>query len=275
MSTKTAAALFAKYNALTTAPNIFRIADPGGAPDSRDKYPVQLGSTDKDDVKFAIRQDLVGGDGIVPGVGLATAGDEFFGYAQRKQEQEMLFDFQKYLMANAQASHGLDTPASAAWWFEKFPWMKEKRLELINQQAEAQKNLARINITGPQNEEDFMMLYLRQKGLLKVSDMPLHKLNEATDIVSSTFKQGFFNPLSQKKYQTMQTSRYPDWANPITLDTVPNASATNPNRQRFQKQMGATFGGGDAFYGGPNGMAVNGPGGWTQNFFSNLFRTNP
>jgi hypothetical protein len=258
MSVNTASQLFDKYNRLTTAPNVFKFATPTQTTqNAREAFPLKIGSTDRDDVKYGIRKELVGkdaqgnnvaGSAVVPGVGMAIAGEEFFDYAQRKEEQEMLFDFKKFVAAQAD----LSSPASAQWWFEKFPWMKELRLEQVNQQGELQKQLARIQITGPQNEEDFMHLYLVNKGLIRVTEQPLHRLGQATDITSETFRQGFFNPLAQPKYQTMQTATKPLWSNPLAVLTG-NPAAYAPVGRAFPTDIDADFAGGPSFYGGNRG----------------------
>jgi hypothetical protein len=273
MSVNTASQLFDKYNRLTTAPNVFKFATPSQTNENaREAFPLKIGSTDKDDIKYGIRKELVGGgtnptSAVVPGVGMAIAGEEFFDYAQRKEEQEMLFDFKKFVAAQAD----LSSPASAQWWFEKFPWMKELRLEQVNQQGELQKQLARIQITGPQNEEDFMHLYLVNKGLIRVTEQPLHRLGQATDITSSTFRQGFFNPLAQPKYQTMQTTYKPMWSNPLgQVPTPPSAgalSATEPVGRRFPTAIDGNFANQDNFYaGGWQGTTNN-----RNTFWSTLF----
>lgn len=263
MSVNSASQLFEKYNRLTTAPNVFQFATPAqSAENARVAFPLKIGSTDKDDIKYGIRKQLVGPEGTpqagtanVPGVGMAIAGEEFFDYAERKEQQEMFFDFKKFVAAQAD----LTTPASAQWWFEKFPWMKELRLEQVNQQGELQKQLARIQITGPQNEEDFMHLYLVNKGLIRVSDQPLHKLGQAADITSSTFRQGFFNPLSQPKYQTMQTNTTPLWSNPLAQNPQPPLAAGAGTRwapagRSMPTPIAGNFANQDDFYpGGPRG----------------------
>ena len=278
MSVESASKLFEKYNRLTTAPNVFKFATATQSRNNeREAFPLKIGSTDKDDIKYAIRKQLVGpagtpqaGTANVPGVGMAIAGEEFFDYAERKEQQEMFFDFKKFVAAQAD----LSSPASAQWWFEKFPWMKELRLEQVNQQGELQKQLARIQITGPQNEEDFMHLYLVNKGLIKVTEQPLHRLGQATDITSSTFRQGFFNPLAQPKYQTMQTRTTPAWNNPIAnFASGPDGYA--PGGRAFQNPISDSFAGGSNFYGGSNLPANSySPGGAnpsSNSFWSTLF----
>lgn len=191
-----AAALMQQYKIGSTAPNLFQIPDhgvPGGTEAS--KFPVQIGSTDPDDGKYQMREKIVQGpNAIVPGIGQAIAGEEFFDYAARKEEQAQLLQFTQWVMQQAD----LSKPESAAWWFEKFPWMKSLRLAEIDKQAELQKRLARIAIQGPQDQGDFLTLWMKQQGLIKVSDKPLHKINEDETIVADNYVKGFFAPWSKQ-----------------------------------------------------------------------------
>lgn len=195
---------YRKFVSLPQPPNIFRIHDSAnpdafGAPQgtTASKFPVKLGSTDPEDDKFGLRARLVDKDGVVPGVGLSVAGDDYFNYAQRKREEAMMFEFYTYIMSQAD----LSKPESAQWWFEKFPWMRDLRLDEIDRQAEIQKKLAKIAVTGPQSEEDFMLIYLKQYGILGDTDQPLTKLDSMKDGaggVARNFKEGMFSIFSQK-----------------------------------------------------------------------------
>lgn len=183
---------YRRFVSLPQPPNLFKVPDTGGSIASQ--FPVQLGSTDPEDDKYGLRSQLVGPDNNVPGVGLAVADDGYFNYAQRKREEAMMYEFYQYVMSQAD----LSTPESAAWWFEHFPWMKEWRLEEIDRQAEIQKKLAKIQITGPQNEEDWMVIYLRNNGILGDQDVPLTRMNEPN--YAQNFKAGMFSIFSKPLY---------------------------------------------------------------------------
>lgn len=188
-----ASGLFQKAQREADANNVVRIAtqDLGVA----GRYPIQLGSADPEDVRIALRQQNIGANGVVAGnMGIALAGDREFEYLQRKKEEVFYSQFLSYI--NAQAD--LSNPATAAWWFERFPFLKEKRLEEINREAEKQKRMAQIQVTGPQNEDDFFLMYLVKQGLVSLPTEPLTKLWETTryDTNRTNYTKGMFSPLS-------------------------------------------------------------------------------
>lgn len=199
-----AAALHARMGAISSPPNVFQVASPEQVAQNQNvAFPAQLGSTDPDDEKYALRQKIVGagrGDSaVVPGVGQAIAGEEFFDYAKRKMDQDTSFQFQTWIMEQAE----LDAPEKAAWWFSKFPWMRDLRYQYIDQQAELQKKMAKIAVSGAQSEEDFLILFMNERGLLKVADTPLHRLGESS-VGAKTYQAGFFSPLSKPQFQPFQ-----------------------------------------------------------------------
>src|SRR4051812_20080151 len=169
-----ARSLFNKFNAMATPPNIYQTPGQNATPGDNSWFPSRIGSTDPEDQKYMLRQQLVQ-NGVVPGVGTPVIGDEFFNYAKRKQDQALDFDFVTWVQKQAD----LTKPESAAWWFEKFPWLRDLKLEEINREAEVQKRLATISITGPQSQEDFMVLFMKNQGLLTPANVPLYQLGVA------------------------------------------------------------------------------------------------
>jgi len=224
--------LFQKFNALTTPPNIYQVPDQQGTQSSM--FPASIGSTDPDDQRYMLQSQLVQ-NGTVANIGTPIVGKEFFDYAKRKQDQAMLFDFTQWVMKQAD----LSKPESAAWWFEKFPWMKELRLGEIEREAEVQKRLAKISITGPQDQEDFMILFMKNQGLLKPADVPLYQLGNANNaaIQQGGFIKGVFNPLTPNFPVTMPGTQVP-FSNPVNGALVspppfPNPTATLANSPNF------------------------------------------
>lgn len=246
-----ASALFTKFNDLTTPPNIFQVGDrnastaAGASPSSM--FPAAIGSTDPEDQRYMLQSQMVS-NGSVANIGTPIVGKEFFDYAKRKQDQALNFEFTQWVMGQAD----LSKPESAAWWFEKFPWMKDLRLGQIEREAEVQKRLAKISITGPQDSEDFMILFMKEQGLLKPANVPLYKLNDPANATIQTggFVAGVFNPLNTTYPKSMAESLVP-FSNPVNgawgapalptpqmVGTTPPAQATggifNP-----QKLLGA------------------------------------
>jgi hypothetical protein len=229
------AALMQKYRMSSTAPNIFRMGAPGQA---NANFPVQLSTTDPEDQKWATMQKIMqqGGQvpnerGIIPGIGQAIVPGAFWDYVARKENADLLAQFQQFVLQQVD----LSKPESANWWFTRFPWIRDLKLQEIETQAELQKRFAQIQVTGPQNEDDFLMIWMREQELIKVAETPLDKLYESKDIVSSTYKQGFFSPLAK---QIPATESYPavvakrKWTNPVfgvQPASFPGLTGTYPN----------------------------------------------
>ena len=184
------------------------------------QFPVQLGTADPMDVQMSIRQQAITpGTAEVPGMGLAIADQPVFDYLERKKEDEFMAQFMAYV--NAQAN--LDSPAEAAWWFERFPWLKEKRLAEIERMATLQKRLAQIQVTGIQNEDDMKLMFAIQQGLITVPTKPINEMydepNRWTDL--NNFKKGLFSPLSYKpgvaggKGLPKKLGSVPVWNDPV------------------------------------------------------------
>lgn len=211
-----AAAVMSKFRSASTAPNIFRMGAPGDQ-NANAQFPVQLSTTDPEDQKWATMQKIVGKTGDVPNVGKAIVPNEFWDYVQRKENADLLAQFQQFVMQQVD----LTKPESASWWFTRFPWIRDLKLKEIDEQADLQKRFAQIQVTGPQNEEDFLLIWMRNQNLIKVADQPLDKLNLATNITSGTYRQGFFSPLAKKIPATSAQMPFPSigntitWSNPI------------------------------------------------------------
>lgn len=154
-------------------------------------YPVQLGSTDPDDVKYALQGKMTNAQGVVPNIGQAIVGDEYFDYATRKMDDAQQTMFQDWLMRQADWR----SPEATEWWVNKFPWMLNKRYEEIDRVQQLQGRMAKINVGGPQNEEDFHLLFDLSRGLITIPDKPAHQLNEASYANDNTYERGMFSPM--------------------------------------------------------------------------------
>lgn len=211
-SIESANALYNKFSAYATPPNVYGqqlVSDQTGTQMSM--FPARIGSTDPEDAKYAIRNALTNGTGQVPGIGQAIVGDEFFNYAKRKQDQALEFDFQTWLMKQADFS----TPASASYWYEKFPEMKAMRVAEIDRESALQTRLAKISVNGPENRDDFMILFLIGQGLIKPSGLPLYQLNSPDNkALSSGFVQGIFNPI-KPNFPIALPGTTLNWSSPV------------------------------------------------------------
>lgn len=203
-----AAAYWQKLQTKQSPSNIFQIKDNTGQ-NTNQNFPVSLGSTDLQDVEMQMRKDLVNDAGIVPGMGQAVVDQNFFNYAARKDAMQQLANYQEYTMQNAD----LTTPEKAAWWFEHFPWMKEKRTEEVKRVSELQQHAAKISILGPQNDEDFMLLYMVAQGLVTIPDKPVHQLG-MSDYAADSYVAGFFSPLAKQPVPAQVSNTKVPWNDP-------------------------------------------------------------
>lgn len=224
-----ASALYGRMKQMATPNNVISLKtqDKDGI---AGQFPIQLGTADPMDQQMAIRQQAIGSGtgGVVDGMGMAIADQPVFDYLERKKENLLYSQFIAWI--NSQAN--LSDPAQQEWWFTKFPFLKEKRLEEIHRVGELQMRLAEINVTGAQNEDDMLLLYMIQNGLLKVPTQPLQNLYLDTGLVSdqATFARGIFSPLALNPSGNVVGGRgmasntiknVPTWNNPI-------ASAKDP-----------------------------------------------
>jgi len=217
--------LLAEYQTKTTPSNVYRIPDATGTIASQ--FPVSLGNqTPAEDQKWALREELVGTGGIIPGVGQAVAPEEYYGYVQGKQEEETMNQFFSWVMQQA----NLKTPEGQHYWFSKFPWMRNMRIAQAEKQNKLDMTLARININGPQNDEDFLTIYLIQQGLLKVPTKPTHLIYEETQGITNNYVAGLFSPLSQKDNMLPKGANVVEFSNPLDRNTI--ISSTNPGSIR-------------------------------------------
>lgn len=199
-------------------------------------FPVQLGSTDPEDVKYKLRAQMVGDNGVVPNVGQAMVGPEYFDYITRKQDAAEYTMFQDYLMKQADWS----SPEATEYWVSKFPWMLEKRLSEVDRVIELQKIQAKINITGPQSEQDWMFLWNKQRGIITVPSTAVHNLSMDTDYTPNNYTKGMFSPMVDyiPPFTSVGQKRQPNnkitWSNPMAHgpDLAANTGVHAPTENR-------------------------------------------
>lgn len=222
-------ALLEKYNTLVSPSNVYQL--PGRDPTVGSKFPVQLGGYNaKEDQKWALRSQLVDNQGKVDGVGMAVAGEDYFKYVGDKDEELKMNEYFSWLMQQAD----LSKPETAQWWYSKFPWMRQMRLDYARKQHDLSWKLAEMNVNGPQSTEDFLVLYMIQQGLLKPPTEPTYKLGDTE--VNNNYISGLFSPTS--KVFIPKPGRAVSWSNPLAVngtETVygaPGTSYTIPNSIR-------------------------------------------
>lgn len=189
------------FNRMTTAmatpTNVYKVnnlSDDERKVVNTSNYPVQLGSDDPEDRKFALQQKLVGAGGVVEGVGVAQAGSDYFNYVTRKEEMVEEVEYREWLMKQAV----FDSPEKTKYWFDMFPWIKELKEQEINRVAQLQLQQARINLVGPQNPQDWALQWNIKRGIVEIPNQPVHMLPKSTDYDRNDFyTRGMFSPMTQ------------------------------------------------------------------------------
>jgi hypothetical protein len=84
-------------------------------------------------------------------------------------------------------------PATAKLVDEIMPEYWEKRMEVIENQAELQKNLALIRLRGPTSKKDFMVLYMLNTGQLPLPRGSVFE-PEKWSYSNANMNRGMLNP---------------------------------------------------------------------------------
>ncbi len=154
------------------------------------QWPTKLVEADPQDQHYHLRSQFIKtGPGNVPyveGQGVAMVGEDYFAYQDRKRKMLQRADFESWLMSQVDYS----SPEKVAYWKEKFPRLFEARESLWKDQQEIQSRFALIQMRGPQDEDDYILIYMLQRGLLKLPKGPLW---QPSGVLQDTFERGLFN----------------------------------------------------------------------------------
>lgn len=228
-SSQQAAAMFnAGLAANATPNNVYRVSN-AEAGNVNANFPVQLGSTDPQDQRYYLQQQLTNESGIVPKVGLSIVDKDFYDYAARKMKMTQMNEFQAWLMKQM----SFDTPEQAEYWYTHFPWALQLRFNEIDRVSMLQNQDAKIQVAGPQTEDDWMFLFMKQKGLINIPKNPVHQLGIA-DYPTKSYIRGIFSPMITTRGVTPPTAGNLNkviWNNPSANSGVPVLSAGGPGVQ--------------------------------------------
>lgn len=189
-SQASAAAFHSDLASKATPRNIYRVSTNPASGNQNVNFPVKLGTTDPMDERFAIQKALVGGNGVVSNMGIATVGQDYYDYVKRKMEVTQESEFEDWLMKQAD----FQTPESTEYWYSHFPWMLNKRTDEVDRVAALQRQAGHIAVRGPENADDWRFLFAKQKGLITVPDTPPHMLGVA-NYVTDNYIAGIFSPM--------------------------------------------------------------------------------
>ena len=224
-----AANLYKEMNAAADPNNLYRVKDRGNFATN---FPVQLGSSDPDDLQMDLRQQVIKENGQVDGFGTAVADDRVFSYLERKKEAQIEADYQAWLISQADFSD----PARADFWNNVAPWITQLKIDEINKNAELQKRLAVLKVTGPRTEDDFKLLYMIKSKIIVPPAKPVHEMDSDTTRYTNAenatdFVAGLFNPLTRKPnnkgFPIKELKKPTTWAQPLGAESLVGFSRNN------------------------------------------------
>lgn len=131
-------------------------------------WPSRLYSTDPRDAKYQLMRSFINKEGVVPGVGLSHTPDQFWDYAYEKHQQMQLADFRNWLLTTVVDVSG---PEKQAYWKSHFPELFNDKLSLARDQLKLAQQMQKIQILGPENIDDYYLIYALSKGLVKVENV--------------------------------------------------------------------------------------------------------
>lgn len=139
----------------------------GGDPERANEFPVRINKPNRPrDSRMRLKAQYAtqwkdGGAGAV-NLGEPHLNDSDLQAFGDIEKQKQIVSFESWLASYLNMSD----PATAKLVDDIMPEYWEKRMEVIENQAELQKNLALIRLRGPQSKKDFMVLYMLNTGQL-------------------------------------------------------------------------------------------------------------
>lgn len=161
-------------------------AEGGGSTAS--KFPSRVGHGDPRDETMALKAQLLkdNPNGVLPGVGLATATDADFRYFRDKELAAREADFKTFFLSNIK----LDTPEAQDYYQRHYPEVFAEREALAEKQIEHQAHLMKINLRGPRNMEDWMFIYGLDRGFIQIPKGPIW---DPENLLKTSFEGGLFS----------------------------------------------------------------------------------
>lgn len=118
----------------------------------------------------------------------------------KKRAQIEVFNLDSFFQGAYSDKLTAKDPANLRWAQEVNPGYWERREQIIDEQAQLQKRLAKIKLRGPRNMDDIELLKLVKERRIKVPQKALWKLGEEADSADKHFKRGLWNPIRARIY---------------------------------------------------------------------------
>lgn len=118
--------------------------------------------------------------------------DQDVEYVMRKRDAAESFKFENWF--SNQWEFDSSNPTLQRWAQQMMPELFSKREQVIDEQADIQKRLAKMKLYGIRDRADLELLYAIDSGLLALPQEPLHRLGDNVTQASVSFQRGLFNP---------------------------------------------------------------------------------
>lgn len=207
------------------------------------QWPVRLVTPDPYDKIASIRQQTITGGAasnaaaIVPGQGVAILDDNYFNWVDRKQDQYQYAKFKSWFLAQID----LSSPEKAAYWKNMAPQIYQERRELFNKQMELTSRVAKINMLGPEDEDDYKLIWMVQNGMITLPDGPAwapQSMPKEDDFVRGMFSVKRIAPEIVTGSGGSVKTTLTDWRSPFSRTDV------NADNKFFTEGSGSGFFGG-------------------------------
>jgi hypothetical protein len=171
------------------------IGGPGGKPVSEKEFPVRINKPNRNrDTRMRLKHQYArqyGADGRDAGINLGQPmlNDGDLQAFSDIEKQKQIVSFESWLASYL----NMADPATAKLVDEIMPEYWEKRQEVIENQAELQKNIALIRLRGPTSKKDFMILYMLNTGQLPLPRGTIFE-PEKWSYSNANFNRGMANP---------------------------------------------------------------------------------
>lgn len=163
-------------------------------PQRANEFPVRINKANRNrDTRLRLKQQYQaqrreGGAGSFD-VGQALLNDGDLQALADVEKQKQMVSFESWLASYL----NMADPATAKLVDEIMPEYWEKRMEVIENQAELQKNLALIRLRGPTSKKDFMVLYMLNTGQLPLPRGSVFE-PEKWSYSNANMNRGMLNP---------------------------------------------------------------------------------
>lgn len=169
------------------------IGGPGGAkPQRENEFPVRINKPNRQrDTRLRLKAQYEAqrraGGGL--DIGKAELNDGDLSAFSDIEKQKQIVGFDSWMSSYLNMSD----PATAKLVDDIMPEYWEKRMEVIENQAELQKNIALIRLRGPQTKKDFMIVYMLQTGQLPLPQGAVFE-PKTWSYDNKNFNRGLLNP---------------------------------------------------------------------------------